>query len=82
MDPIKIDLITSLFSYDMGSGPATIMSSKRVNDGAVHSIYVERLGRAGTLTVDRSESVHGESLGYLQMLNADGNIYIGKIFRI
>ena len=64
-------------SYEMGSGPAVIMSRQRVNDGQEHTIEVSKLGRKGTLTVDGGNEVSGESEGFLQMLNADGNIYIG-----
>ena len=62
----------------MGSGPAVVMSRQRVDDGARHSIEVERLGRAGTLKVDAQPAVTGDSQGFLQMLNADGNIFIGN----
>ena len=61
----------------MGSGPAMIMSLRRVDDGQEHSITVSKLGRTGSLTVDNEEEVTGESQGFLQMLNADGNIFIG-----
>lgn len=62
----------------MGSGPAMIMSRKRVDDGQTHTVSVERLGRTGSLRVDKEDTVYGDSQGFLQMLNADGNIYIGK----
>ncbi|XP_060586623.1 basement membrane-specific heparan sulfate proteoglycan core protein-like isoform X4 [Ruditapes philippinarum] len=67
------------FSYEMGSGPAMIMSRTRVNDGKSHTISVERLGRSGNLKVDNEDTVYGDSQGYLQMLNAAGNIYIGGV---
>ena len=63
----------------MGSGPAMIMSRQRVNDGQEHTIEVSKLGRSGTLTIDGGVEVTGESQGFLQMLNADGNLYIGKL---
>lgn len=62
----------------MGSGEANIRSRTRVNDGVPHVISVERLGRSGSLILDSRETVTGESPRLLQMLNADGNIYIGK----
>ena len=66
-----------ILSYEMGSGPAMIMSRSRVDDGKSHKISVERLGRSGNLKVDNEDTVYGDSQGYLQMLNADGNIFIG-----
>ena len=68
-----------VYSYEMGSGPAMIMSRQRVNDGQEHTIEVSKLGRSGTLTIDGGVEVTGESQGFLQMLNADGNLYIGKL---
>lgn len=62
----------------MGSGPAVIMSRGRVDDGQPHKISVERLGRTGSLVVDSDEIVTGDSQGFLQMLNADGNIFVGE----
>lgn len=69
--------MVDLGRYEMGSGEATIRSRRRVNDGQKHVINVGRLGRSGTLTVDNTDSVTGDSPPYLQMLNADGNIYVG-----
>ena len=64
----------------MGSGPAMIMATaRRVDDGQEHTIEVSKLGRSGTLTIDGVDSFKGDSQGFLQMLNADGNLYIGKL---
>ena len=62
----------------MGSGPAVVMSTRRLNDGLPHKIAVERLGRNGSLSIDDGELIKGVSPGFLQMLNADGNIFVGK----
>ena len=62
----------------MGSGEANIRSRRRVDDGQRHLISVERLGRSGSLTVDSGDTAYGDSPRLLQMLNADGNIYVGK----
>ena len=37
-----------------------------------------RTGKAGTLIIDGINRVEGESRGNLEMLNVDGNIYLGK----
>lgn len=65
----------------MGSGEANIRSRRRVDDGQKHVISVERLGRSGSLTVDSGDTAYGDSPRLLQMLNADGNIYIGTYSR-
>ncbi|KAL5013502.1 hypothetical protein ScPMuIL_007772 [Solemya velum] len=74
--------------YELGSGPAMIRSNRRVNDGYQYKVIASRLGRTGTLIIsgvngnkmtDDSEQVQGESAGILQMLNVEGNIYIGGV---
>ncbi|KAL3861185.1 hypothetical protein ACJMK2_007245 [Sinanodonta woodiana] len=66
-------------SYELGSGPALLKSTVRVDDGYLHSIQVSRLGRSGTLVVDNNAPVKGDSQGFLQMLNTKGNIFIGGV---
>ena len=66
------------FRFDMGTGPAVLKSRSRVNDGSQHRVVVDRLGRAGSISVDRDETVHGTSQGPLQMLNVNGDIYFGR----
>ncbi|GFS51261.1 basement membrane-specific heparan sulfate proteoglycan core protein [Trichonephila inaurata madagascariensis] len=67
------------FSYELGSGPAQIKSPVKVNDGKVHSIVLKRTGRHGSLELDGIHQEFGESKGILQMLNTDGDIYIGGV---
>ena len=55
-------------------------TARRVDDGQEHKIEVTKLGRSGTLTIDGENTFSGESQGFLQMLNADGNLYIGKLW--
>ncbi|KAL1421369.1 hypothetical protein MTO96_000452 [Rhipicephalus appendiculatus] len=64
------------FSYEMGGGPAEIVSEERVDDGRMHTVELRRTGKLGTLKVDNKE-VHGESLGLLVMLNTKSDIFIG-----
>ena len=67
--------------YELGSGEANITwSSGRVDDGKSHLVVVQRTGRDSSLSVDRGAEVYGESQGNLQMLNTDGNIYLGSNF--
>lgn len=65
-------------SYELGTGPALVRSSTRVNDGGRHILVVRRTGQQGSLKVDRSAPVYGQSPGIRHMLNAKGNIYIGN----
>lgn len=64
------------FSYEMGGGPAQILSSQRVDDGELHTAVLWRAGKLGSLTVDGKE-VRGESQGLLVMLNTKSDIFIG-----
>lgn len=66
------------FTFDVGTGPAMVRSPIRVDDGERHSLTIERTGRQGLLELDSSVREYGQSPGILHMLNAEGNIYIGK----
>ncbi|CAL1298846.1 unnamed protein product [Larinioides sclopetarius] len=67
------------FSYELGSGPAQIKSPVKVNDGKIHNVILKRTGRHGSLELDGVHQQFGESKGILQMLNTDGDIYIGGV---
>ncbi|CAN7987967.1 unnamed protein product, partial [Ixodes pacificus] len=77
-DYISLAVVNGLleFSYEMGSGPAQIMSKQRVDDGGLHTVELRRTGRQGVLKLDDRE-VHGESPGLLIRLNTKSDIYIG-----
>ncbi|XP_030319283.1 basement membrane-specific heparan sulfate proteoglycan core protein [Calypte anna] len=66
-----------VFSYQLGSGEATIVSEDPINDGEWHRVTVTREGRRGWLQVDGEEPVSGESPGANVMANTQGNIYVG-----
>lgn len=65
------------FSFELGSGPAIITSTNRVDDGRRHKIVMKREGTEGSLEVDEEEPVSGDSGGMRAALNTHGNIYIG-----
>jgi len=67
------------FSYELGSGPANITGSTRVNDGQEHELTATRNGKMGSLKIDDSDAIEGESRGQLVTLNTRGNIYIGGL---
>ncbi|XP_056364035.1 basement membrane-specific heparan sulfate proteoglycan core protein isoform X2 [Oenanthe melanoleuca] len=66
-----------VFSYQLGSGEATITSEDPVNDGEWHRVTVTREGRRGQLQVDGEEPVSGESPGSNIMANTEGSVYVG-----
>ncbi|ESO88861.1 hypothetical protein LOTGIDRAFT_219009 [Lottia gigantea] len=70
------------YKYELGSGAGIIMSTIPVNDGYPHKIHVSRLGRTGNLTVDNEQPITGSAPGRLQVLNVQGNVYIGGVPKI
>ncbi|XP_032935509.1 basement membrane-specific heparan sulfate proteoglycan core protein isoform X4 [Catharus ustulatus] len=66
-----------VFSYQLGSGEATITSEDAINDGEWHRVTVTREGRRGQLQVDGEEPVSGESPGSNIMANTEGSVYVG-----
>ncbi|KAM9217540.1 LOW QUALITY PROTEIN: basement membrane-specific heparan sulfate proteoglycan core protein [Leptosomus discolor] len=66
-----------VFSYQLGSGEATIVSEDPINDGEWHRVTVTREGQRGQLQVDGEEPVSGESPGANIMANTQGSVYIG-----
>ncbi|KAK2521549.1 Hspg2 [Columba guinea] len=66
-----------VFSYQLGSGEATIVSEDPINDGEWHRVTVTREGRRGRLQVDGEEPVTGESPGTNVMANTQGSVYVG-----
>uniref|UniRef100_A0A4W3GQQ4 Heparan sulfate proteoglycan 2 n=1 Tax=Callorhinchus milii TaxID=7868 RepID=A0A4W3GQQ4_CALMI len=66
-----------LFSYQLGSGEANILSEDPINDGEWHKITAVREGKSGHIQVDEDEVVRGESTGDKVMVNTKGSIYLG-----
>ncbi|XP_075629463.1 basement membrane-specific heparan sulfate proteoglycan core protein isoform X8 [Balearica regulorum gibbericeps] len=66
-----------VFSYQLGSGEAAIVSEDPINDGEWHRVTVTREGRRGWLQVDGEEPVSGESPGTNVMANTQGSVYVG-----
>jgi hypothetical protein len=66
-------------TYELGSGMANITWKKYpIADGKNHKIKVVRTGRVATVQVDEGDVVYGESGGILRLLNAKGNVFVGK----
>ncbi|XP_060061512.1 basement membrane-specific heparan sulfate proteoglycan core protein isoform X2 [Erinaceus europaeus] len=66
-----------VFSYQLGSGEAHLVSEDPINDGEWHHVTALRKGRRGSIQVDGEELVTGQSLGPNVAVNTKGNIYIG-----
>ncbi|XP_044277194.1 LOW QUALITY PROTEIN: basement membrane-specific heparan sulfate proteoglycan core protein [Varanus komodoensis] len=66
-----------VFSYQLGSGEANIVSEDPVDDGEWHRVTALREGKKGFLQVDGEEMVTGESAGKNIMVNTRGPVYLG-----
>ncbi|XP_044852234.1 basement membrane-specific heparan sulfate proteoglycan core protein isoform X5 [Mauremys mutica] len=66
-----------VFSYQLGSGEASIVSEDPINDGEWHRVTAVREGRRGSIQVDGEELVSGESPGSNVIVNTQGSVYIG-----
>ncbi|XP_044524651.1 basement membrane-specific heparan sulfate proteoglycan core protein [Gracilinanus agilis] len=66
-----------VFSYQLGSGEAHIISEDPINDGEWHKVTALREGRSGSIQVDGEEMVSGRSPGPNVAVNTKGSIYIG-----
>ncbi|KAG8227758.1 hypothetical protein J437_LFUL005763 [Ladona fulva] len=68
------------FSYELGSGPASIrLDQTRVDDGKRHRVVFHREGKDGSIELDGADIKIGKSPGFLTMLNTLGNIYLGGL---
>uniref|UniRef100_A0A7N6A6L9 Heparan sulfate proteoglycan 2 n=1 Tax=Anabas testudineus TaxID=64144 RepID=A0A7N6A6L9_ANATE len=66
-----------VFSYQLGSGEAQILSRKSINDGKWHKITAVRTGKDGYIQIDGGTALHGQSKGKSLMVNTKGSIYLG-----
>ncbi|XP_043765072.1 basement membrane-specific heparan sulfate proteoglycan core protein isoform X5 [Cervus elaphus] len=66
-----------VFSYQLGSGEARLVSEDPINDGEWHRVTALREGQRGSIQVDGEELVSGQSPGPNVAVNTKGSIYIG-----
>ncbi|XP_039074704.1 basement membrane-specific heparan sulfate proteoglycan core protein isoform X3 [Hyaena hyaena] len=66
-----------VFSYQLGSGEARLVSEDPINDGEWHRVTALREGRRGSIQMDGEELVSGQSPGPNVAVNTKGSIYIG-----
>ncbi|XP_071119471.1 laminin subunit alpha-like [Haliotis cracherodii] len=85
-DYIALELVKgqAVFRFDLGSGPATIISPETYNDGQWHQLTATRIGKTGYLKIqtDKQEddNVEGTSQGTFTVLGlhpATAVFYVG-----
>ncbi|OCU02588.1 pikachurin isoform X2 [Xenopus laevis] len=71
-----------VFSYNLGSGMASIVVNGSFNDGRWHRVKAVRDGQTGKVTVDDYGAITGKSLGLMRQLNINGALYVGGMKEI
>ncbi|XP_075696695.1 basement membrane-specific heparan sulfate proteoglycan core protein [Rhinoderma darwinii] len=66
-----------LFSYQLGSGEANIMTEDPINDGEWHKITAIREGKSGSVHIDGEEVISGSSPGKNIMVDTKAKVYLG-----
>ncbi|KAG7477685.1 hypothetical protein MATL_G00072180 [Megalops atlanticus] len=66
-----------VFSYQLGSGEAEIISKEPINDGNWHKLTAVRTGKQGYLQIDGGPPQKGQSQGRMIMVDTKGNIFLG-----
>ncbi|KAJ8412021.1 hypothetical protein AAFF_G00142880 [Aldrovandia affinis] len=66
-----------VFSYQLGSGEAEIISKETINDGNWHKLTAVRTGKQGYLQIDGGAPRKGQSQGRMIMVDTKGNIFLG-----
>nr|CAB3220652.1 agrin [Phallusia mammillata] len=65
--------------FNLGSGPAHLISEERINDNSFHTIKVDRKFAKATLSVDNGIPQEVVAQGNTRELNTDGNVWIGGV---
>lgn len=80
-DFLSLSLVNGFveFRYDLGSGPAMIMTNASIMLNHWHVLQATRTRKSGSLTVDSSGTYYGVSPGTTSLLNAQGDLYIGGV---
>nr|AAI50711.1 EGF-like, fibronectin type III and laminin G domains [Mus musculus] len=71
-----------IFSYNLGSGVASIMVNGSFSDGRWHRVKAVRDGQSGKITVDDYGARTGKSPGLMRQLNINGALYVGGMKEI
>ncbi|XP_045704194.1 pikachurin isoform X3 [Phyllostomus hastatus] len=70
------------FSYNLGSGAASIVVNGSFHDGRWHRVKAVRDGPSGKITVDDYGARTGKSPGTMRQLNINGPLYVGGMREI
>ncbi|KAL4660850.1 pikachurin-like isoform X1 [Arapaima gigas] len=71
-----------IFSYNLGSGVASVMVNGTFSDGEWHRVKAVRDGQSGKLTVDDFGPRTVRSPGKMRQLNVNGVLYVGGMKEI
>ncbi|XP_045857047.1 pikachurin isoform X1 [Meles meles] len=71
-----------VFSYNLGSGVASIIVNGSFSDGQWHRVKAVRDGQFGKITVDDYGARTGKSPGMMRQLNINGALYVGGMKEI
>ncbi|KAI6058093.1 hypothetical protein LUU34_01036500 [Aix galericulata] len=71
-----------IFSYNLGSGVASIVVNGSFSDGRWHRVKAVRDGQSGKVTVDDYGARTGKSPGKMRQLNINGDLYVGGMKEI
>uniref|UniRef100_A0A493TY21 Pikachurin n=2 Tax=Anas TaxID=8835 RepID=A0A493TY21_ANAPP len=71
-----------IFSYNLGSGIASIVVNGSFSDGRWHRVKAVRDGQSGKVTVDDYGARTGKSPGKMRQLNINGDLYVGGMREI
>ena len=67
------------YRYNLGSGPAVLISNQPVDLDSWHYVVATLNGPSGTLTVDGGNETTNDFEGSLTVLNAAGDIFVGGV---
>ncbi|XP_032872921.1 pikachurin-like [Amblyraja radiata] len=71
-----------VFSYNLGSGPVSVLVNGSFHDDHWHRVKAVRDGAFGKLTIDDYGAKTGRSPGKMRQLNVNGPIYVGGMKEI
>ena len=65
-------------SYNLGSGPISVLTNRTWNDGDWHTVTIQRTGPSGTLVVDEGKRHMVTTPGPMKSLDINNGVFLGK----
>lgn len=65
-------------SFNLGSGPVSVLTNKTFNDGDWHTVTIQRNKASGTLVVDKGEGHMATAPGAMKSLDINNGIFLGE----